>query len=710
MPTEVVKSVGIFLFGSVMNIFFRSNRAFISRILLITFGANFGLSLLAADTSTSGGQASSVVDSRQTVYSRISDMHLPSVRAEDVKEQAEMKKSQEENDKAYNEMLTQAKFKEIKIPAVGDIEKLRLIYNLFHGRSLQLDDVIGTNRSVLNDNVFTDLQIYCGSMADLKHHVFGAIDNTVTSFGKVELQKFLYQRPDSVEQLKYEIKNRQDIVKYLVENPFLCDKIEQQLKIVKQCETDLLWFWKALEFSIQKYTEQYYFRGILSGLNESTGPLEFNSLMMTVVTPAEIALVDALMVGLSAYMLYLASREENHWAIGGAVAYSGLCLFSAYMMTSMIAGLVQTFNGVTNDIHGKLASTARITEASTDLTKILAADSKMPLLWGNFKKLQTSAVQAQDGRDLQDLLTKFKADTFKGEPSYFSNKGRVLACCKKMLRLKDNFINSIKSIGELDAYLSIAKLYLKHVNNSNAKFCFPEIIESDRPYVNINKLWHPFLNPEKVVTNDIELGKDTSQPDMSQNVILTGPNAAGKSTFLKAFTVSLILAQSFGIAPASVMKFTPFIKINTYLNIADEEGRESLFQAEMRRAQELLSSIKGLKKGEFSFVIMDEIFTGTNPKEGTAGAYAVAKSVSKYLQSICIVATHFKKLTDLEADTNGRFKNYKVYVNRFDTGDIHYPYKVVPGISDQAIALLLLEKQGFDREILDEASAVFDKL
>ena len=421
--------------------------------------------------------------------------------------------------------------------------------------------------------------------------------------------------------------------------------------------------------------------------------------------PAEIALMDACMVGLSAFMLRVASVEENPWAMGGAVAYSGLLLFSAYMMTSMIAGMVKTFNGVTNDIQGKLASTAKIAQASADLSKIMTTDSKLSLLWDNSKKLQTNATQVQDAQDLQDLLTKLQADTFKGEPSFFSNKGRVLACCKKMLRLKDNFVNSIKAIGELDVYMSIAKLYLKHVNNSNAKFCFPEIIESDKPYVNINKMWHPFLNPEKVVTNDIELGLD-----QAQNVILTGPNAAGKSTFLKAFTVSLILAQSFGIAPASAMKFTPFIKINTYLNIADEEGRESLFQAEMRRAQELLSSIKGLKKGEFSFVIMDEIFTGTNPKEGTAGAYGVAKSVSKYIQSICVVATHFQKLTDLEVDTNGRFKNYKVYVNKFDTGDIHYPYKIVPGISDQAIALLLLKQQGFDREILDEANAVFNKI
>ncbi len=687
-----------------MNIYFYKEKQFVAKCLVLVFVFNTAVSFLSAvGEQIPAEQVSS--EQLKTVYSRISDIHLPSVRSEDVKEQAEMKKHQEENDKAYNEMLTQAKFKEIKIPAVGEIEKLRLIYQLFHGRSLQLNDDIGSSRSILNDNVFTDLQIYCGSMTDLKRHVFGTIDNTVTNFGKVELQSFLYQRADSVSQLKYDIKNKQDIVRYLVENPALCDKIEQQLQIVKHSESDMLWFWKALEFSVQKYTEQYYYQGLMSGLNESTGPLEFNSVMLSVVAPAEIALMDVFMVGLSAFMLRTASRTENPWAIGGAVAYSGLLLFSAYMMTNMITGMVKTFNGVTNDIQGKLMSTARIAQASADLSKILVADSNLSSLWDDSKKLQTNATQVQDAQDLQDLLTKLQADTFKGEPSFFSNKGRVLACCKKMLRLKDNFINSIKAIGELDAYLSIAKLYLKHVNNSNAKFCFPEIIESDKPYVNINKLWHPFLNPEKVVTNDIELGRD-----QAQNVILTGPNAAGKSTFLKAFTVSLILAQSFGIAPASAMKFTPFIKINTYLNIADEEGRESLFQAEMRRAQELLSSIKGLKNGEFSFVIMDEIFTGTNPKEGTAGAYGVAKSVSKYLQSICVVATHFQKLTDLEAYTNGRFKNYKVYVNKFDTGDIHYPYKVVPGISDQAIALLLLKQQGFDREILDEANAVFNKI
>jgi DNA mismatch repair protein MutS len=306
--------------------------------------------------------------------------------------------------------------------------------------------------------------------------------------------------------------------------------------------------------------------------------------------------------------------------------------------------------------------------------------------------------------DVKSLLEKLQADTFKGDPSFFSNKGRVLATFQKMLRLKDKFIGALKAVGELDAYMSIAKLYMQHEDNKNAKYCFAQIVDSDEPVIQIQNFWHPFINPDKVVTNNIELGRGAD----AHNVILTGPNAAGKSTFLKSLTIALILAQCFGITPASVMKFTPFVKINTYLNISDEEGKESLYQAEMRRAQSLLNSIKNLKKGEFSFVIMDEIFTGTNPKEGKAGAYGVAKAIAKYSSCICVVATHYKKLTALEADTNGYYKNYKVYVNIKGDGTVDCPYKVIPGISDQRIALLLLEQQGFDKDILDEAYKILN--
>jgi len=222
----------------------------------------------------------------------------------------------------------------------------------------------------------------------------------------------------------------------------------------------------------------------------------------------------------------------------------------------------------------------------------------------------------------------------------------------------------------------------------------------------LDSFWNPMINPDVVVTNSIEIGTHAKNP---RNVIITGPNAGGKSTVLKGITLSMILGQTFGIAPANRMVFTPFHLINTYLNIADSSGVESLFQAEMRRVEELLREICSMKRTEFSYVIMDEIFTGTNPKEGMAGAYGIAKKISTYPNNISLIATHFMVLTELEHDAKGLFVNKKVRVNKDEFGKISYIYRLENGITDQAIALDLLTQSGFDSEILTDAYHIFNR-
>ena len=265
----------------------------------------------------------------------------------------------------------------------------------------------------------------------------------------------------------------------------------------------------------------------------------------------------------------------------------------------------------------------------------------------------------------------------------------------------------MKSVGDIDAYMAIAKLYKKHAKNGNAKFCFVEYVDNaNTPQITLDNFWNPMIDPNKVVTNNIEIGTNRQNP---HNVIITGPNAGGKSTVLKGITLSILLGQTIGIAPADRMIFTPFHLINTYLNIADSSGVESLFQAEMRRVEELLREIRSMKRNEFSYVIMDEIFTGTNPKEGMAGAYGIAKKISTYPNNISLIATHFMVLTDLDKDTNGLFMNKKVRINRDAVGKISYVYKLENGVTDQAIALDLLAQSGFDSEILADAYHIFNK-
>ena len=212
---------------------------------------------------------------------------------------------------------------------------------------------------------------------------------------------------------------------------------------------------------------------------------------------------------------------------------------------------------------------------------------------------------------------------------------------------------------------------------------------------------YPILK-KNIVSNDITLG--LSNP---RNAIITGPNAGGKSTFLKTISLAILFAQTLGVAPAKTFKFTPFSLISTYLNIPDSKGKESLFEAEVRRSLEYIKKIKELGN-KFCFVIMDEIFSSTNPEEGISGAYAIANAIAKNSNNITILTTHYSYLSKLEE--TGKFKNYKIPITRDEDNNIKYLYKLEQGVSNQYIALELLNDKGFDKDIVKEAELVCGKI
>ena len=165
-------------------------------------------------------------------------------------------------------------------------------------------------------------------------------------------------------------------------------------------------------------------------------------------------------------------------------------------------------------------------------------------------------------------------------------------------------------VGEIDVYVSLADKISTYDGNTYAAYCFVDFIEeSDKPILEVQNFWHPFIDAEKIVSNSVSLNTGNER-----NMIITGPNTGGKSTTMKALASSVLLAQTFGIAPASSMRMTPFGVICTYLNISDDiSSGLSLFKAEVKRFQDLMKATKKLPNGSFAFVILDEIFTGTSP-------------------------------------------------------------------------------------------------
>jgi DNA mismatch repair protein MutS len=151
-------------------------------------------------------------------------------------------------------------------------------------------------------------------------------------------------------------------------------------------------------------------------------------------------------------------------------------------------------------------------------------------------------------------------------------------------------------------------------------------------------LWYPGISSQSAVTND------WSFTDEDRNAILTGPNAGGKSTLMKAVLVATLLAQTIGITSCKEgMELKPFGAIASHINVTDSQKRgESLFQAEMQRIKGCVDLLQSAEKRDLTaLVVIDEIFSSTNPVEGVAGAYATARRIGTFKCALSIISTHY---------------------------------------------------------------------
>jgi hypothetical protein len=361
------------------------------------------------------------------------------------------------------------------------------------------------------------------------------------------------------------------------------------------------------------------------------------------------------------------------YLIKKAIEAARLCKNTANLLQSRLIGAAAFVDGIKK---------IEVLGMHNDLLKIgLMSYTKIePILRGSFVA----------SPDFKALITMLQTNTFKGNASFFSYTGRVLSAYKHMQEHKDSLAAVLEIIGELDACLSIAKLVKKY-EHERVGYCFVEYAEQDTPYVNMQDFWNPLVDHTKVVTNSIELGARNGARD----VILTGSNTGGKSTVLKAITLDVLMAQTFGIAPASRMIMTPFAFIGSSMNIVDNTAQGiSLYQAEVNRAATLIKCARETQAlGLFAFIVMDELFRGTSPEKADKETYECAKHLYNCPNTIFMLATHyFNNPLKLEAETDGVCKNYKVDAYIDELGNIIRTYKLEPGVSKNNIANNILDE------------------
>jgi hypothetical protein len=200
-----------------------------------------------------------------------------------------------------------------------------------------------------------------------------------------------------------------------------------------------------------------------------------------------------------------------------------------------------------------------------------------------------------------------------------------------------------------------------------------------------------------VVANDVSLDKQ---------LIITGPNAAGKTTVIKTTLFNLILSQQIGYGFYDRAEINPYDFLHCYLNIPDTSGRDSLFQAESRRCMEILRCIID-NPAKRHFCIFDELYSGTNPYEAVAAAYGYIDYISKNPNVDLILTTHYIELCELlEKHNAGAITNLHMSVSPL-TGE--YLYKIAGGISTIKGGLKVLRDLDYPNEIVESARRIIDR-
>ena len=253
--------------------------------------------------------------------------------------------------------------------------------------------------------------------------------------------------------------------------------------------------------------------------------------------------------------------------------------------------------------------------------------------------------------------------------------------------LKDKILTILKIIYTLDTINIITKL-------KKDKYWSIPTYSNETKILDIR---NPILNKQQ--PNPVSLEK---------NIIITGVNAGGKTTYVKSIASNIILSQTLGIINALKGEMILYDALISIMRIKDEVGVSSYFEAETSYCNKMIEIADELSKnGKKGVFILDEPMHSTPPLEAISVAYSITKYLGNLKGIRLIITTHFHKLIELEKDNN--FINLSVSANKIDDKYV-FDYKIKKGGSRQTIAIELLEKHKLKEEIINSAIEIKNKL
>ncbi|MBO6129017.1 MAG: DNA mismatch repair protein MutS [Pseudobutyrivibrio sp.] len=254
---------------------------------------------------------------------------------------------------------------------------------------------------------------------------------------------------------------------------------------------------------------------------------------------------------------------------------------------------------------------------------------------------------------------------------------------------------SAKAIAVLDAIISLAIVAEKN------HYVRPTI--NNRGVIDIKEGRHPvveqMINADQFISNDCYLDLDSNTI-----AIITGPNMAGKSTYMRQVALIVLMAQIGSFVPASYAEIGVVDRIFTRVGASDDLSTgQSTFMVEMNEVANILHNATSK-----SLLILDEIGRGTSTYDGLSIAWAVVEHVAYNIGAKTLFATHYHELTELEGQLKG-VHNYCIAVQELGE-DIIFLRKIIPGGADQSYGIQVARLAGLPEEVLSRARTIVNSL
>lgn len=561
--------------------------------------------------------------------------------------------------------------------------------------------IFSTEKNFIDLSILNDLEI-----TDEKIQLVRLLDNCSTKYGSYMILQLLNNPVSNLNTLNF----RKSIIQFLNADSKTYFYLMNQLKSISSFNEELLWFWNEMNnHSDYVYNLVYYQSPYLNFLNKNELFLRITNIYKITVSPIYTAVSPLLFmifpfIALRFFRIKIpfktfikiawsqsssiinipiiknktVSTIMNYFSRALSVFFYFQNIYNSYNHSLNIKDLIEKFKGKLKNIKTVL----------------------------NLNSFLTSNIQfLKNDKNSCELLNRIEHFTgLKEESTLFDNKGRILTCFYEFLDERDKFICALQNIGIIDAFCNICSL-LRNNLNSQTQFTLPEFINSDKPLLDIDSTWHLSLyNSKNIVLNSLKFDSD------NRNYLLTGPNAAGKSTFIKSVFINIYLSQTLLISNCKKISLTPFYYLLTSIRVQDEQGKESLFEAELYKVRDHLDKLKAINNKKFSFSVLDEIFTSTNYLEGMIASKSFCKEISKYKNSLHIITTHFTKLSKIEKSKKYKFNNIYFRIETDKNNKIVFPYKLERGVSHQYIALKLMKERGVSVDFINNSIKQLDKM